>query len=723
MSTSTVEIKGKEYVSKAARDAAAALKLLGEESKGAFSGVVVTAGDVVRAVKAVAATVNEFITEYAEQERAILTFNAAMKTSTQLTSSSAASLREYASAIALKTGADDEAVLSMTALLATSGRTEEEIKKLISAAADMSVVTGKDLRTSVEELNKTFSGSEGRLNTLIPALKDLTEEELKSGAAIDIVAKQYGGLADELGGSMSVRIENFKNSLDDLKAAIAGAFAPVASPFLTFVESIISKWTTAISEMNRYRELSKKGEKRTAEEELEKVVLELKMTRTAQVNDIKTLPGLGFFDQWLQTMQLSGDARYQYKNPDEAGQARERAAWTKDWAKLVDAYKQGPIQQAFIGKIDQLTEKAEALRGQLKALESDSGAVGGTATGDALLGYADENANTFENFVSSLQDVNYQFAKDIETAMKEGVKELGYQQQDPGMGVGGIGHGGQADYRNSDPAKGGPGNISDLIQDYPGSDVPAIDTSFLDGLGNSILSVVSNMGQLGEVVMAIVAASGPIGLVILALTKIFEGIMQVLAPVINSLLAPLFGQLNIIGQLIGQLLIPVFNMLTPVIQAFTEMFVFSYNLLLPIFEFFSDSLNMLADGMSIAINFIMLGVWKMLEWIDDYINIGKGFGGKADAAKAATKIDPLRWFETQTLQKIDLEDVIAAGGSTVTGGVVPTTSGAAASYSAPRDITVNVTINTEALVGEGGIRDFSLMIGRELRSAGVLGMA
>ena len=51
------------------------------------------------------------------------------------------------------------------------------------------------------------------------------------------------------------------------------------------------------------------------------------------------------------------------------------------------------------------------------------------------------------------------------------------------------------------------------------------------------------------------------------------------------------------------------------------------------------------------------------------------------------------------------------------------TTGASASYTTPRDIVVNVDVTTAALVGEDGIRQFALIIGRELKSAGVLGVA
>ena len=66
---------------------------------------------------------------------------------------------------------------------------------------------------------------------------------------------------------------------------------------------------------------------------------------------------------------------------------------------------------------------------------------------------------------------------------------------------------------------------------------------------------------------------------------------------------------------------------------------------------------------------------------------------------------------------------ISVGSLSSAGATSATTTGANASYSQARDVTVNVSVTTSALVGDDGIRQFSLMIWREIQSAGVLGAA
>lgn len=204
-----------------------------------FGGFVITAGDVVNAVKSIAQAAYSTVEAYAVQEKAVFQLNAAIKLSDKVSEDSKKSLTDFASAIQNMTGVGDEAVISLEAMLIASGRNEQQTRKLISAAADYSAATGKDMKNAVEELNKTFSGTEGRLGMLIPALKDLTDEQLKNGAAIDIVAAQYAGFAAELTATADVSITKLKAAWGDLLEEIGRAITPAITPIINEVTDFI----------------------------------------------------------------------------------------------------------------------------------------------------------------------------------------------------------------------------------------------------------------------------------------------------------------------------------------------------------------------------------------------------------------------------------------------------------------------------------------------------
>lgn len=206
---------------------------------GVFGGFVVTAGDVANAVKAIYQAAASTIEAFREQEKSVAQFSAAMSLSGKITKEQADGLRTYADEMEALTGVDGEAILSMEAFLASSGRNEAQIRKLINAAADYSAATGKDMRASVEELNKTFSGSEGRIGQLIPALKDLTDEQLKAGAGIDVVAAQYKGFAAKMSGIADVELKNFKLAYDDVLAKLGEEVWPAIQPAIENVTKFV----------------------------------------------------------------------------------------------------------------------------------------------------------------------------------------------------------------------------------------------------------------------------------------------------------------------------------------------------------------------------------------------------------------------------------------------------------------------------------------------------
>ena len=82
--------------------------------------------------------------------------------------------------------------------LIDQGRTEDQIRKTISAATDLATHTGGTLKEAVEMLDGSMEGKLGKgLAKLDKGFKDLSKEQLYNGAAIDLIAKKYSGIAAE----------------------------------------------------------------------------------------------------------------------------------------------------------------------------------------------------------------------------------------------------------------------------------------------------------------------------------------------------------------------------------------------------------------------------------------------------------------------------------------------------------------------------------------------
>ena len=106
-------------------------------------------------------------------------------------------LKEFASSLqSISDYGDEELIPMMTELVAT-GRTEAQVMDIMSASIDVAAGTGKNLQSVVEMLNKSYTGELGKLTQLSGATKNLTKEELQSGAAVKILAEQYKGISEE----------------------------------------------------------------------------------------------------------------------------------------------------------------------------------------------------------------------------------------------------------------------------------------------------------------------------------------------------------------------------------------------------------------------------------------------------------------------------------------------------------------------------------------------
>jgi hypothetical protein len=121
----------------------------------------------------------------------------------------------------------DEAIIAQQSFLAAQGRTEEQINKTIDAAIQLAAVTGTDLGSAVMTLDKTLEGNAGRLSTLDEGFKNLTAEQLKNGAGIDLIAEKYKGFAETAAKTGTGAIKQAQNAFGDLQEEIGKKLIPI----------------------------------------------------------------------------------------------------------------------------------------------------------------------------------------------------------------------------------------------------------------------------------------------------------------------------------------------------------------------------------------------------------------------------------------------------------------------------------------------------------------
>lgn len=213
-------------------------------SNAASSGGLYIAAAVgaISATKKLGEVMRECTDAYKVQEKAEKALEVAARNNPYLDGQAVAGLKAFASELQSVSEIGDETSVKLMAQLAAAGRTESQIRDIMKAAADYAAGTGTDIQSAVQTLNATYSGSAGLLGKQITGLKGLTEEQLKNGEAVKVVAEKYKGLAENLA-DVKVQAEGAKG---DFKEMVGALLAPAADLWDRFWKGFYEKGTTAM---------------------------------------------------------------------------------------------------------------------------------------------------------------------------------------------------------------------------------------------------------------------------------------------------------------------------------------------------------------------------------------------------------------------------------------------------------------------------------------------
>jgi hypothetical protein len=225
-------------------------KMNGLASSGGAVAVGITAA--VMAAKKYIDTLKEANEAYEVQEKAERALSAAAENNPYLNPESVQRLKEYAGELQKVSNYGDEGTIDIMAQLASTGRTESEIMKIMGAAADYAAAKHIDLKTAAETLNSTYSGMAGTMGRQIAEIEDLTDEQLKNGDAIDLIAKKYKGFAAEAVDSGT----QAKNAFGDFMESIGKIANPV---FEALDAKAKSFWESMTSHMDGFNKALEKA--------------------------------------------------------------------------------------------------------------------------------------------------------------------------------------------------------------------------------------------------------------------------------------------------------------------------------------------------------------------------------------------------------------------------------------------------------------------------------
>lgn len=199
------------------------------------------------AVAAIAATkktievLNQCGEAYVQQKKAEETLQNAARNNPYLNSENVYNLQKFSAELQNMSEVGDEVSLKVMGQLAAAGRTEEEIRQIMTAAVDMAAVTGEDLQSAANALNATLNGNAGQLGRQIKGINELTKAELENGKAIELIAAKYKGSAQA---TADINTQ-LSNSWGDFKESIGRGWERTTRPVKEFFQDILASLAEA----------------------------------------------------------------------------------------------------------------------------------------------------------------------------------------------------------------------------------------------------------------------------------------------------------------------------------------------------------------------------------------------------------------------------------------------------------------------------------------------
>lgn len=573
MAVARYEIKGK-YDNKAVSQAQISLAKLQKQVSsvaGSIQGFVIS-----KVMQVGAAAIRGATDAFKEQEMQLARLNNAVKTNANLSSGALSRLKAEADKLT-KGGASifsGEEITKNQAILSSLKLNEKQINSVMKAATNMASAGIMPLDQAVKTLSKTYTGNSGKLKELNPAIANLTETQLKNGEAVAIVAAQYKGFNEAMANTEAGKARQFVNTFDDLKKVVGDivlnvkniAFGHLLGPLRS-----ITKWFT---------------------ENKDKII-----------NFFRYLPEVvfetGVFVRDILKKAFSWDFLWKYlkvafnfcwvfiKNFFKSYLAYVNVVSTVIWEPLKYGFEliMYGIKQVFYGVVNYFIDKINFLINQVNRVSKVLG-FKELKSLDAI-GKEDNKKpenNIGKNIKKSLDDaikIWTDSGKDIATTWVSSMKEIGAEFKDEfekfTNNINKII--GRPSPKNGEQAEGGEGSGTneDQTDAAPAKQKQSENASVWRGLLDSVKQAGGAMGWIADVAERAAQSGNPLVIVVELLKIMLEGLIDVIAPIVDSILGPLFGILRVIGKFLGFALIPLLRVLELVIRPIIKAFVFLYN--------------------------------------------------------------------------------------------------------------------------------------------------
>lgn len=133
-------------------------------------------------------------------------------------------------------------ITALAGKIASLGNSADDVERITTATVNWANVTGQDLNSALGNVMDTLNGSVGEMGKYLPALKNLTAEELKAGQGIELINTNLSKYTSTVNsGTFNQTTKNISDSFSTIKSSLGEIMVKMAGPWLTAFDNFIGK--------------------------------------------------------------------------------------------------------------------------------------------------------------------------------------------------------------------------------------------------------------------------------------------------------------------------------------------------------------------------------------------------------------------------------------------------------------------------------------------------
>ena len=547
-------------------------------------------GAVVAAAAGAIKVVKDLTEAYMQQEQAVAGMEAALRATGTYTPQLSQQLQDLAAELQKTTTYGDEATIAATGMLQSLSKLNDKaLMKAIPLVQDLAAGMGMDLEMAASLVGKTLGSTTNALSRygiVIDATAPVSE---KMAQLTEQIGAAFGGMADAMGETFQGRLTRLKNAWGDIKEILGKFLMEQAEPAITWLLDFLSNaeniqtitqivqvfgavFGTVFGYIGVFIKTTIAYYKLWAEA-LESVFNILKVVfdprewgkgkikeEMANLTDITTRAAREIIDDWVEYAKKTGER------------------WTNVFS-------------------DDLDEQIEIVRNHYRLeTEAHSGAREQMKKADQIY---------FDNFGRLIEQAQI----NVENLAGMEMRAMGIEPRKPAPGGEKpettpistirppIEPSVMEQFREAaDSASASLVELQYAAHMAEEAKTPEIGPfqEILNALGGGFMDLLGSAGMLSTLM------GGPMTIAMKALSIMFEGMMEVLQPLIDSILAPLVGFFKIIGRTIGESLAPMFELLGDLLKALNPVLYAVY----VVFKTVANVIGWFADVVKWVIRFL-----------------------------------------------------------------------------------------------------------------------